>query len=535
MPRLVSSTGLIAARTRPIRRPKPKKLELLGSSIPAPFILRPFAGLFNPYSYSCSVFCNHPANGDAKKVVRRAKDMWASEGKALQLPVEVHEEKPGESDALDSTTVPEELFRRYTEMDSRSASPQHPIHHESFRDDKGRPSLILDLRASPHDAQKSETLSWHALTLEPMSCSRRGVFIEPARKSPRKLPLPWRRHHVATTAASSPVHTIPILKVSDSLRTNVARNTDDEKENEEESSREEEVPVRRKGKLRRKKRKCRRGSIYGQQTEVRDPPEPLETLVSQIVQGSRRESTRSNFEEIKRLSLEKIILPAIKHEIPSSFLPPDIIKELSRELDQGTIEWEFNAKRRFALEEVLRVLGDFHPTFGGSCQNTLHIQFQNIPRLFYRQSARFELLGSQSLIGLKPVDYLSQYVYVNDVRKMIFGRAFNKYREETIGGPRYLISKRIFEALSDVMGWALLNDEVTFLERSLGAIQDKLDFRTWCGLCAFTERSLPALLPQEEDPPSWLEKADFEMLDCRLSRVEIDEKLASMLLLIRDR
>jgi hypothetical protein len=63
-----------------------------------------------------------------------------------------------------------------------------------------------------------------------------------------------------------------------------------EEEAEEESSREEEAPVRRRGKLRRKKRKCRRGSIYGQQTEVRDPPEPLETQVSQIIEGSRHES-----------------------------------------------------------------------------------------------------------------------------------------------------------------------------------------------------------------------------------------------------
>ena len=48
--------------------------------------------------------------------------------------------------------------------------------------------------------------------------------------------------------------------------------------------------MRRRGKLRRKKRKCRRGSIYGQQTEVRELPEPLETQVSQCDDGSRRGS-----------------------------------------------------------------------------------------------------------------------------------------------------------------------------------------------------------------------------------------------------
>uniref|UniRef100_A0ABD2WF46 Uncharacterized protein n=1 Tax=Trichogramma kaykai TaxID=54128 RepID=A0ABD2WF46_9HYME len=78
MPRTVSSTGLIAARTRPVRRPKPKKIELLGYSVPAPFTLRPFAGLYNPYHYGCSVLCNHPADGEAKAVVRRAKDTLVS-------------------------------------------------------------------------------------------------------------------------------------------------------------------------------------------------------------------------------------------------------------------------------------------------------------------------------------------------------------------------------------------------------------------------------------------------------------------------
>jgi hypothetical protein len=118
---------------------------------------------------------------------------------------------------------------------------------------------------------------------------------------------------------------------------------------------------------------------------------------------------------------------------------------------------------------------------------------------------------------------------------MIFGRAFNKYREETHNGPRYLLSKHVFEALDDVMGRALSDEEVAFLKHSLGVMHERLEFRTWCSVCAFAERSLPELLPKNEDPASWLERADFEMLERRLSRVQIDEKLAVMLRLIRDR
>lgn len=46
------------------------------SAKPAPIILRPFSGLFNPYPYGCSVLCNHPADCEAKEILRRAKDLW---------------------------------------------------------------------------------------------------------------------------------------------------------------------------------------------------------------------------------------------------------------------------------------------------------------------------------------------------------------------------------------------------------------------------------------------------------------------------
>lgn len=74
---------------------------------------------------------------------------------------------------------------------------------------------------------------------------------------------------------------------SRSLPTKLGRDEPDE--DDESSPEETSVPMRRRGKLRRKKRKCRRGSIYGTQTEVREPPEPSETQVSQIDEGSRSE------------------------------------------------------------------------------------------------------------------------------------------------------------------------------------------------------------------------------------------------------
>ena len=58
----------------------------------------------------------------------------------------------------------------------------------------------------------------------------------------------------------------------------------------------------------------------------------------------------------------------------------------------------FFLQRRIALEEALRVVGD-HPAVRGP-RSPVQPIVQNAPRLFYRQSARFELLDSQSLIGM---------------------------------------------------------------------------------------------------------------------------------------
>lgn len=161
----------------------------------------------------------------------------------------------------------------------------------------------------------------------------------------------------------------------------------------------------------------------------------------------------------------------------------------------------------------------------------LHVRFEKL------RSTKRSILHHHST-GLKPLDYLSRHVFVSEARKLMFDRAFNRHREESIGddGPRYLPSGRLLEALGDVMGRGLEAAESEFLERSLGGeLPDRLDFRTWCGVCAFAERALPELPPRELDPAPWLERADFESLERRLASVRVDEGLATLLRIIRDR
>lgn len=41
--------------------------------------LRPFGGIYNPFSKGCSVLCNHPAPAEVKQVINKCKQSLVSE------------------------------------------------------------------------------------------------------------------------------------------------------------------------------------------------------------------------------------------------------------------------------------------------------------------------------------------------------------------------------------------------------------------------------------------------------------------------
>ncbi|XP_046596575.1 uncharacterized protein LOC107221273 [Neodiprion lecontei] len=549
MPRVSSSTGLVAARIRPVSRPRKKQIDLSGCTKPAPFVLRPFSGLFNPYPYGCSVLCNHPADGEAKDVVRRAKDCWATEGKALLLPAEMELIRAtllaggrsqsgnrrisrGIADhaAPDATAVPEELFRHYAETDSRPltptptlasgpalcvTSPDPPAVHP-----RERTTLVLDLRANSQE-QDIETLSWHALSLEPLPSPRRTEVFVP--RPTLLLPL-----NPSTSVPAAPPPTVNVSNAS------TPKNTAGEGSDSE----SDEPSMRRRGK-RLRKRKCRRGSTYGQQNEVRDPPEPLETQVSQVEIGLGDNSARPPVADgtiLSHSSKEPIASPPY-HIFPESFIDADILKHLGRQLDRDTVEGEFSAKRKIALEEALRVKSSESRSGKEVKQETgPSASSLNVPRVFSRQSSRFELpLDSRALAEMSPLDYLGRHVFVTPGRKLIFRRAFNRYFEEDSTGTRRMLPDKIQVGLEEVMGRSFTEDQSFKFASTVGPVQIPVDFRTWCGICAAAERLLVPLPPRDADPPTWIERVDLEGLERRLRSVKADSKLALLLTEIRDR
>ncbi|XP_047359859.1 uncharacterized protein LOC124953056 isoform X4 [Vespa velutina] len=436
MPGIASATGLISARVRPIYRNKPQHVELSGHTNPAPFALRPYAGLFNPYSYGCSVLCNHPVDNEAKEVVRRAKDTWASEGKALLLSEEMEMIRArllaaGKRDVtvdsgnvdikeinVDAITVPEELFRKYTETDSRPLTPaptlvsvqaatisSRPIQNDPsaiIYNPRERTTLVLDLRAKSQPQLDNETFTWHALTLEVLPVPRKSQIIS-------SKPLSRRRSFASVTRP------VPFALPS-SLNVETCETII---HNDVNNSSDEPTVVRRRGKKLRK-RKCRRNSIYGQQTEVRDPFEPPETQISQTENESRRASVHPlTGDSCTVVSSEKVMVSLVEQTMHSSFIPIEILKHLCRELNRDKVEAEFSMKRKIAFEEALRVKGETHFALRGTRRTSVS-PMQDVPRVFSRQTARFEILDSQSLRGSTRKPYKGADTFPQTMFKKLF-------------------------------------------------------------------------------------------------------------------
>jgi len=144
--------------------------------------------------------------------------------------------------------------------------------------------------------QESESFSWHALTLEPPPTPRRNEVCKPILRSQHSpaLPGPPPPSPPSLIETCETVNLVSIYAFSYSTYSvnvkNIARRKGSSKNAEDaDSDGEQPMIIRRRGK-RLRKRKCRRGSAYGQQTEVRDLPEPAVTQVSQVGDGSRRSS-----------------------------------------------------------------------------------------------------------------------------------------------------------------------------------------------------------------------------------------------------
>ncbi|XP_049771241.1 uncharacterized protein LOC126141558 [Schistocerca cancellata] len=545
---LISKTGLLEGIKNPVRRHvRAETVHFPVVAGPAPYALRPFAGVYNPFPYGCSILCNHPADFEAKDVVRRAKDTWASEGRAALA--------YGDGEAA----VPEELFRRYTDTDSRPPTPAPTLASAGARG-SGR-------RCVTPDAATSATASASAGSAAARGRSRCGggrtLLVLDLRRSRSQGIFSAQGLGVVLSSSSFHSHLRRVLQLPPIHKIQPSPETSTVLTDTTGGSGDEDLP-RRRGKRRKRGKKGRDGSREPEK-EFQGMPEPGETQVSALPLDSRAASARPSFSAAPTPapaptpanSVASAPPPSATPATPPppahvSFLDAAVLRHLQRELDHEVVDSEFQPKKHKALEEALKAR-PHEKRRAGEEMRRLKKELQlppsdtelwlTLPRIFSRQSSRFELpLDSRTLNKMSPLQYLQSHVDVSSGRKLLYNMVFNRHREELDDEDtdRRMKGENVVIGLEEVMG-APLSDAQIENFRSLVGWQDsdKLDFRTWCGICAACERLLgpqfsSQVASKEDDPCHEVEKADFETLPRKLQGLAPDPRLLTILNGIRE-
>ncbi|XP_045476995.1 uncharacterized protein LOC123682435 [Harmonia axyridis] len=568
--RYTSKTGLAPSATRKLmRKNQDKNFDFSPESRPAPFLLKPLAGIYNPYRYGCSLLCNHPTDEEARELLRRAKDTWVNESRRTilqeeeiaairdsleQLKVYTKQNECSHTPVIEA--VPEELFRRYTETDSRPLTPAPTLSSSATRASgsrrcftpdpipistvKEKTMLVLDLRRS----HSQELICGGTSFLDPPLIliqqvpTRRGSlesFIGVQKRTSYAL-------HMPATAR--------LMKKDISKKEPSSENPDDGAKTEDENE-DDEVYIKRRGKKRRKKRN---GSTALPVQTSTDP----ETQVGAVGPDSNNPSARhslvpgSNEETALQKAESQSCNAARKSSnFPNidSFLDVDILKLLRRELTAEIYDNEFNWDRRMALGEALKTL-----TNGKECceelmalQSELNLPPLNtdlwisIPRVFSRANARFELPPfSDMLKDMIPMEYIKDNIDVTNKRKIMYNSIFNKFKITISETERKILGKDILGALHILMGQNLPKKPLEGFKELVDWKDDvQYDFKTFSCICATCERLLASdysknVPDRKADPCHELEIADFESLNRKLQGQNADEKLVKILYRIKN-
>ncbi|KAJ8722259.1 hypothetical protein PYW08_004661 [Mythimna loreyi] len=451
----VSNTGLLAVSPRPTFRRQKSIIELRCDVSPAPFMLRPYAGLYNPFSHACSVLCNHPADIEARDVVKRAKDSWV-EGKGHYFQEDLSKYQDGGGDK-DKNRTPhdiftEDMFRRYAETDSRPLTPAPTLASGKSRGSRRcltpdqphqRTTIVLDLRRS----HSQETIYYHGYATSDVTAGQntsptndRSTLLSlnlsegahnrllkgqseqlPPLASPvvlSKRSIPVKEPQSVRNAKKNQLKALNLGKPAKTTKNNNNNNNNNKAEPpaSQRSKAEKEAANdandaasngedggsgegRRRGK--RRKKGGRGGSdrltSAGLAAQAQQDPE---TQIAGIGTDSQNPSSRGSI--APAMEDDVIVLPVIKPLVvpkkTDSFLDDDMLKYLHREVDEDAIETEFDTKRRYVLEEAMRTRPE--RAHGQEMQKLLREikvpavslgDWLHIPRVFSRQNAQFAL------------------------------------------------------------------------------------------------------------------------------------------------
>ncbi|KAJ2949267.1 hypothetical protein O0L34_g6219 [Tuta absoluta] len=515
---LLSNTGLLAS-TKPsntkrhIENTIAPALELRCEVTPAPFMLRPYAGLYNPFANTCSVLCNHPADQDARHFVKRAKDGWTLDSKGYYIKEDLTKFQDGQDKEKIRTPhdiVTEDMFRRYAETDSRPLTPAPTLASGKSRGSRRcltpdqphhRTAIVLDLRRS----HSQETLYYHGYTTSDMTAGATSATNDrstlpslnlseatharlikgpceqlPPLASPlvlsKRAERPQKDPVSVRAAKKNQLKALNLNKVSKG-KTKGATDTPVSQGQGSQGDKTDRDTLdgsdaglgpmddamsqgsveRRRGKRRRKGRQSDRLTSAGLAAQTQQDPE---TQVAGIGTDSHNPSSRGS---IAQQWTEEVVLPGVvKASVArstDSFLDDDILKLLHREVDEEAIETQFDTKRRYVLQEAYRTRPDRpHGDEMQALLKELKIpaiclgDWLHIPRVFSRQNAQFTLpIDTNALQGLSPMQYAARFVTIKRSKQLLYLTVLRKFTPE---GFRMHI-KDIEEGLVLMMGGTL--------------------------------------------------------------------------------
>ncbi|XP_045536602.1 uncharacterized protein LOC106712132 isoform X1 [Papilio machaon] len=498
--RLTSNTGLLSSAPQKSAVVKTKStIELRCEATPAPFILRPYAGLYNPFPHGCSVLCNHPAEPEAKEYVRRAKDAWAFEGKIYNFQEDlskIQDQYDKEKNRTPHDIVTEDMFRRYTETDSRPLTPAPTLASGKSRGSRRcltpdqprqRTTIVLDLRRSHsqetlyyHGYGTSELTAGHSAaersTLQSnMSDSTHGRLLTghceqlPPLASPlvlAKRNLPVKDLLSERTARKNQLKALnlgKVIKSKNKVETPASERSKGEKDSNasnEAANTGDTGEVRRRGKRRRKPRGAGSDRLTSAGLAAQAQQDP-ETQIAGIGTDSHNASSRGSI-----ATAEDVPLPLVVKSTPTSttdsFLDDDILKYLHREVDEEAIETEFDTKRRYVLKEALRTR--MSRPAGPELQSVVRAlpatcslaDWLHVPRVFSRTNATFALpIDYTALETLSPMSYAARFVTIKKSKQLLYLTVLRKFRPN---GYRMPI-KNIEEGLILMMGGIMNIDQ----------------------------------------------------------------------------
>ncbi|EDV98679.1 GH23317 [Drosophila grimshawi] len=530
-------------------------MPLKFEALPMPLSLRPFGGLFNPFAKGCSVLCNHPAPSAVKDVINQLKTSLAIEGKG---PLQATKEKSLEEKLQphEADNIPEDLFRRYAETDSRPMTPTPTVTSIHTRNSAGsfyrrcitpewgkheniqRKKIILDLRRS----HSQETLYWKPSSELTQSGIEEGKKPKSAganeEKKPRRQPSSEQRPKSSLATAT--------------LTTGGDQHIDLEPKPPKTCINEHEISDEdaRRGK-RRKKLKPTQATTTFHLSE--DPETQVATLGPDSLNASTRPSLIPN--SVSLLPKDKREIEREPILLKGSFLTDEAFQTLKTDLTVDLIENTFGRYLNRALREAIKYMPKTVHKPTEEVDKTTVSSSNKMPRKFSKSATRFDVPMDLSMLKtMTPWTYLSKYVWVSQQRKQLYKRVFLKHlsrceepeTELALGNEetplveykeRTMLWRSLPQALEDVLEFHgteknVKNTLTTLDYQSNGS--GTLDFRAWCGIVSFAER-LALSNPEcsDDDSCDELEKADFNSMEQIIDQFEVPENLREIFKIIR--